>query len=298
VNIQIKFAILAIIIVIPLSSIVVYGTDSNQQFQKIESDKLQIISSFYPLHEFSQIIGQEKVDAILLVPIGVEPHDWEPTIKDVQQMQKSDLIIINGIGFENWVDSLRENNYQGKIIDTSDKILVKKLDDNSKDPHIWLNPVTVKTQVQNIANAFSDSDPENQQYYQSNAAKYIEQLDLLDVKIRNELSQCNNDFIAFHDAFSYFADEYDLNQHTIISPNNSHGEATARTLENIISTANTLNIKVIFSEETVDVRTSQIIANEIGGRVLVLSPIEIASDGTYISKMTENLENLKEALCQ
>ena len=297
-NIQIKFAILAIIIVIPLSSIVVYGTDSNQQFQKIESDKLQIISSFYPLHEFSQIIGQEKVDAILLVPIGVEPHDWEPTIKDVQQMQKSDLIIINGIGFENWVDSLHENNYQGKIIDTSNNISIKNLDDNSKDPHIWLNPVTAKIQVQNIANAFSDSDPENQQYYQSNAAKYIEQLDLLDVKIRNELSQCNNDFIAFHDAFSYFADEYDLKQHTIISPNNSHGEATARTLENIISTANTLNIKVIFSEEAVDPKTSEIIANEIGGKVLILSPIEIASDGNYISKMTENLKNLKVALCQ
>lgn len=297
-NIQIKFAILAIIIVIPLSSIVVYGTDSNQQFQKIESDKLQIISSFYPLHEFSQIVGQEKVDAILLVPIGVEPHDWEPTVKDVQQMQKSDLIIINGLGFENWVDSLHENNYQGKIIDTSNNISIKNLDDNSKDPHIWLNPVTAKIQVQNIANAFSDSDPENQQYYQSNAVKYIEQLDLLDVKIRNELSQCNNDFIAFHDAFSYFADEYDLKQHTIISPNNSHGEATARTLENIISTANTLNIKVIFSEEAVDSKTSEIVANEIGGKVLILSPIEIASDGNYISKMTENLKNLKVALCQ
>ena len=297
-NIQIKFAILAIIIVIPLSSIVVYGTDSNQQFQKIESDKLQIISSFYPLHEFSQIVGQEKVDAILLVPIGVEPHDWEPTVKDVQQMQKSDLIIINGLGFENWVDSLHENNYQGKIIDTSNNISIKNLDDNSKDPHIWLNPVTAKIQVQNIANAFSDSDPENQQYYQSNAVKYIEQLDLLDVKIRNELSQCNNDFIAFHDAFSYFADEYDLNQHTIISPNNSHGEATARTLENIISTANTLNIKVIFSEEAVDPKTSEIIANEIGGKVLILSPIEVASDGNYISKMTENLKNLKVALCR
>jgi len=298
VNIQIKFAILAIIIVIPLSSIVVYGTDSNQQFQKIESDRLQIISSFYPLHEFSQIVGQEKVDAILLVPIGVEPHDWEPTIKDVQQMQKSDLIIINGIGFENWVDSLHENNYQGKIIDTSNNILVKNSDENSKDPHIWLNPVTAKIQVQNIANAFSNSDPENQQYYQSNAVKYIEQLDLLDVKIRNELSQCNNDFIAFHNAFSYFADEYDLKQHTIISPNNSHGEATARTLENVISTANTLNIKVIFSEEAVDPKTSEIIANEIGGKVLILSPIEIASDGNYISKMTENLKNLKVALCQ
>jgi zinc transport system substrate-binding protein len=307
VNIQVKLAIIAIIIVIPLSSIAVYETNANQQFTINENLKLQAISSFYPLHEFSQNVGQDKVDATLLVPIGVEPHDWEPTIKDVQRMQQSDLIIINGIGFENWVENLQENNFQGVIVDTSNGILVKSSieqheeeheDHNNGDPHIWLNPITAKIQVQNIANAFSNSDPENQQYYQSNAANYIEELDLLDSKIRNELSQCNNDFVAFHDAFSYFADEYNLVQHTIISSNDPHGEATAKTLENIILTAKKLNIKVIFSEETVDTRTSQIIANEINGKVLVLSPIEIASDGTYISKMTENLENLKEALCQ
>jgi len=301
VNIQIKLAIIAIAVVIPLSSIVVYGTNSNQQFTTSDSSKLQVISSFYTLHEFSQNIGQEKVDVTLLVPVGVEPHDWGPTIKDVQRMQKSDLIIINGIGFENWVDNLEEIDYQGMIVDTSNEILVKNLGQEhartSVDPHIWLNPVYAKIQVQNIANAFSNSDPENQQYYQSNAAKYIEQLDLLDSKIRNELSNCNRDFVAFHDAFSYFADEYNLNQHTIISSNNPHGEATAKTLENVISTARELNIKVIFSEENVNTRTSEIIANEIDGKVLVLSPLEVFSDGTYISKMTENLNNLKEALC-
>jgi len=301
VNIQIKLAIIAIAVVIPLSSIVVYGTNSNQQFTTSDSSKLQVISSFYTLHEFSQNIGQEKVDVTLLVPVGVEPHDWGPTIKDVQRMQKSDLIIINGIGFENWVDNLEEIDYQGMIVDTSNEILVKNLGQEhartSVDPHIWLNPVYAKIQVQNIANAFSNSDPENQQYYQSNAVKYIEQLDLLDSKIRNELSNCNRDFVAFHDAFSYFADEYNLNQHTIISSNNPHGEATAKTLENVISTARELNIKVIFSEENVNTRTSEIIANEIDGKVLVLSPLEVFSDGTYISKMTENLNNLKEALC-
>ncbi len=300
-NIQIKLAIIAIAVVIPLSSIVVYGTNSNQQFTTSDSSKLQVISSFYTLHEFSQNIGQEKVDVTLLVPVGVEPHDWGPTIKDVQRMQKSDLIIINGIGFENWVDNLEEIDYQGMIVDTSNEILVKNLGQEhartSVDPHIWLNPVYAKIQVQNIANAFSNSDPENQQYYQSNAAKYIEQLDLLDSKIRNELSNCNRDFVAFHDAFSYFADEYNLNQHTIISSNNPHGEATAKTLEDVISTARELNIKVIFSEENVNTRTSEIIANEIDGKVLVLSPLEVFSDGTYISKMTENLNNLKEALC-
>jgi len=300
VNIQIKLAIIAIAIVIPLSSIAVYGTNSNQQFTTTDSSKLQVISSFYTLHEFSQNVGQEKVDVTLLVPAGVEPHDWGPTIKDVQKMQKSDLIIINGIGFENWVDSLAEIDYQGVIVDTSNGILVKNIDEDfhgSGDPHIWLNPVTAKIQVQNIADAFSNSDPKNQQYYQSNAVKYIQQLDLLDSKIRNELSSCSNDFVAFHDAFSYFADEYSLNQYTIIQSNNPFGEATAKTLENVISLAKELNIKVIFSEENVNTRTSEIIANEINGKILILSPIEIFTDGTYISKMTENLNNLKEALC-
>ena len=300
-NIQIKMAVIAIVVIIPLSSIVVYGTNSNQQIASIDNSKLQVISSFNPLHEFSQEIGQEKVDVTLLVPVGVEPHDWEPTIKDVQQMQKSDLIIINGIGFENWVDNLDEKNYQGTIVDTSVGILAKNFDEkntnDSIDSHIWLNPVYAKIQVQNIALAFSNSDPENRKFYHTNAAKYIEKLNSLDSKIRNELSNCNHDFIYFHNAFSYFADEYDLNQHTIIPSNNSHGEVTAKTLENVISTAKKLNIKVIFSEENASARTSEIIANEIGGKVLILSPLEVVSDGTYISKMTENLENLKEALC-
>jgi len=305
VNNQVKLAIISIIVIIPLISFVVFSSDSIQ-FKKTNESKLQVISSFYPLHEFSQNIGKEKVDAKLLVPVGIEPHDWEPTIKDVQKMQKSDLIIINGIGFENWVDKLYEMNYQGVVVDTSIGI-IKNMDeessipkesyDESGDPHIWLNPVFAKIQVQNIADAFSDSDPENRQYFQENAANYINELDLLDSKIRNELSGCNHDFIAFHDAFSYFADEYGLTQHTVISSYEPHAEPTAKTLENVINKAKQLNLKIIFTEETADPKTSQVIANEIGGKILVLSPLEISGDGTYISKMTENLNHLKEALC-
>ena len=304
-NNQVKLAIISIIVIIPLISFVVFSSDSIQ-FKKTNESKLQVISSFYPLHEFSQNVGKEKVDAKLLVPVGIEPHDWEPTIKDVQKMQKSDLIIINGIGFENWVDKLYEMNYQGVVVDTSIGI-IKNMDeessipkesyDESGDPHIWLNPVFAKIQVQNIADAFSDSDPENRQYFQENTANYINELDLLDSKIRNELSGCNHDFIAFHDAFSYFADEYGLTQHTVISSYEPHAEPTAKTLENVINKAKQLNLKIIFTEETADPKTSQVIANEIGGKILVLSPLEISGDGTYISKMTENLNHLKEALC-
>jgi len=292
VNTQTKMAIIAIVVVIPLASVAVYGTNTNQQFTNNDNSKLLAISSFNPLHEFSQIVGGEKIDVTLLVPVGVEPHDWEPTIKDVQKIQKSDFIIINGIGFENWVDDLIENNYHGIIVDTSKQIPIKE-----GDPHIWLNPVFAINQVGNIAIAFSNSDPENVEYYMTNAAKYSEKLRLLDSKIKTDLTDCKRDFIAFHDTFSYFADEYDLNQHTIVATTNSHGEVTAKTLENVISTARELNINIIFSEETVNTKTSQIIANEIGGKVLVLSPLEIVSEDNYISKMTQNLENLKEALC-
>ena len=180
VNNQVKLAIIAIIITIPLVSIGVLSSDSTQ-FKKTNESKLQVMTSFYPLHEFAQKVGQEKVDVKLLVPVGIEPHDWEPTIKDVQQMQKSDLIIINGIGFESWTDKLSEMNYQGLVVDTSTGILTKNTDQKSSinehvnmtgDPHIWLNPVFAKTQVHNIANAFSNSDPQNQKYYEDNAAKY------------------------------------------------------------------------------------------------------------------------------
>ena len=131
-----------------------------------------------------------------------------------------------------------------------------------------------------------------------NAESYQHKLDDLDSRIKSELSSCNKDFIAFHNAFSYFAIEYGLIQHTIVESNEQNIGPTPKTLENVINLARTHNIDIIFTEEAVDTRTSQVIANEINGRVLVLSPIEvIEDDSNYILKMKNNLSNLKEALC-
>ena len=301
-NIQIKLAIVAIAIVIPLASFAVSQTNSSLQFSPSDNSKLQVVASSNFLYEFSQTIGNEMIDVSLLVPMGVDPHDWEPTIRDTERLHRSDMLIINGIGYEHWIDSLDTSGYQGIIVDTSNGIFIddEKHDDEKHenlDPHIWLNPVYAQLQVKNIVNALSNSNPENKKYYQSNAEIYITELDLLDSKIRNDLSSCRTDFITFHNAFSYFSKEYGLTQHTIISSNNSHGEVTPQKLENIISIAKKLNIKVIFAEESTSTKTSQVIADEIGGKVLVLSPLEITSNSNYISKMNQNLENLKEALC-
>ena len=407
-NIQIKLAIIAIVVVITLASLAVSQTNFNSEISTTDNSKLQITASAGFLHEFSQNIGKEKIDSFLLIPMGVNPHDWEPTIRDTERLEKSDMIIINGLGYENWVSSLDLSNYQGIIVDTSNGISIEhdehakeddhdghdddshteefyeeiasvieefehghmtelqsieaieeilhehegdghghgigaiediehllheiedghiegsqgleeihhlvsgedvhdehaKEDDHDghdhggQDPHIWLNPVYAQLQAKNIANALSNSDPMNKNYYQSNAEIYIKELDLLDSKIRTELSGCRTDFITFHDAFSYFAEEYGLTQHTIVASTDPHGDVTPKTLEKIISTAKKLNIKVIFAEESTSTKTSQVIADEIGGKVLVLSPLEIVSnEENYVSKMTKNLENLSEALC-
>jgi len=323
VNIQIKLAIIAIAIVIPLTSFAVTQPNFTSEISTTDNSKLQVVTSATFLYEFTQNIGKEMVDVTLLVPMGADPHDWEPTIRDTERLQRSDVIIVNGIGYEHWIGSLELTGIAGILVDTSNGISTldsakhdeekhdeekhdeEKHDEEKHDeekhgaldPHIWLNPVYAQLQVKNIANALSNSDPMNKNHYQSNAEIYNQELNLLDAKIRTELSGCKTDFITFHDAFSYFSEEYDLTQHTIISSTDSHGEVTLQTLENIISLARELNIKIIFAEESASTKTSQVIADEIGGKVLVLSPLEIVSDETYVEKMTQNLESLKEALC-
>ena len=305
---QTKAAILAIAVIIPISSAYVWNSDQSFVSASSGTAELSAIVSFYPLYEFTKQVGQDKVSVSLLIPPGIEPHDWEPTVNDLQKMHEADLIVINGIGFESWADDIDTVNSDVIIVDTSKGISLiiddalrkdtNHFDRSTGDPHIWLNPIKAKTQVQNILDALVSIDPENEKFYRQNAQSYQDKLDTLDSKIRTELSTCNKDFIAFHNAFTYFAVEYGLNQHSIVNSNEPNIGPTLKTLETVINLAQTFDIDVIFTEETVDTRTSQVIANEIGARVLVLSPIEtIGDDSDYFLKMENNLSNLKEALC-
>ncbi len=297
-NGQVTAAIGAILVIIPLLSIGLWNYDSTNLIEKAEGhSKIVAITSFYPLYEFTKALGGDKVDVSLLVPKGVEPHDWEPTIRDIQRIEQADLIIINGNGFENWVDKIDSSKItiinSGRSFDwiTSESTL-------PVDFHYWLNPLSAKLQIQSISDGLIEADPENVEYYEISKKAYDLKMDDLHSKIKTELDGCKKDFIAFHDAFSYFANEYDLNQHTVIQSNNPHSEPTLKKLESIIQLAKSLDIDIIFTEEGVNSRTSQVIADELNGRVLVLSSLEVVEDGSsYIKKMEENLSNLKEVLC-
>ena len=315
---QVKLGIIAIAVIIPLViSGILYSEESKQAVQYAEATEVIALASFYPLYEFTKEVGGDKVDVSLLVPQGIEPHDWEPTINDVQRISEADLIIINGVGFESWIHDIEEINPDVSIIDSSKGIEIIEWEKHEEehdeheeeqhgahdehslgDPHIWLNPVLAKVQVKNIADGLTKFNPENEKIFSSNANVFIKKLDTLDTKITNELKNCKKDFIVYHNAFSYFANEYGLTQHTIVKGNDPHSEPTPRHYEETINLAHNLELDIIFTEEGIDQRTSRIIADEIGSSVLTLSPLEVVTDNSsYVDNMERNLTNLQKALC-
>jgi zinc transport system substrate-binding protein len=283
------------------------------------ASKLKVIASFYPLYEFSKNVGGDKAKVSSLIPIGVEPHDWEPSSGDVLDLKEADLFIYNGGGFEPFVKQLIDSGEYGNVVfveSTKGVDLLKSQHnedaeeehdehDSEYDPHIWLDPILAKYQVTTIKNAMIQADPQNVQYYETNADAYNEKLDELDTKIKTELSSCNKDtFMPFHDAFTYFANRYDLKIFALsgISPDS---EATADEIKEFIDFVKENEITVIFAEELIDPRLAEVLADEAGVQVMILSPLEglteeeIKAGKNYITKMEENLANLKVALdCQ
>jgi zinc transport system substrate-binding protein len=267
------------------------------------ADKVRVVASFYPIFEFVKRIGGEKVDGSSLIPVGIEPHDYEPTIQQVQNAQTADMLVINGAGFEEkWIRNISPRS----VLDTSVGLNLTRSaleSDQSVDPHIWLDPILAKQQVENIRDGLIKVDPANSAYYKENANRFISDLDSLDKTIKSELSTCEKkDFIAFHNAFSYFSKRYGLTQHSIqgVSPD---ADILPQRLQQIVSLVRDMGLDTIYTEELADPRFANVIAQEIpNGKVLVLSPIEGIdkeeqnASVDYLDKMKENVENLKVGL--
>ncbi len=269
------------------------GNPSNRQ--------IKVVASFFPMYEFVKGVGGDRVQASVLIPIGVEPHDFDPTINQISTAQSADLIVYNGAGMESlWINKINPK----FAVDTSQGLSLLSSNDkeahNGVDPHIWLDPILAEHQVNMIRDALIKIDSNNADYYKTNAQKFITKLDTLNSYIKLGLSNCNKkDFVSFHNAFNYFAHRYGLIQHPIqgLSP---EGEILPQKIQEIIQLSNNLGINVIYSEDLVDPRSAQVIADEVpNGKVLVLSPIEgikaeeIKSGVSYFDKMHQDLANLK-----
>ena len=166
-NGQVTAAIVAILVIIPLLSFGLWNSDETNLIEKAEGQsKIIAIASFYPLYEFTKELGGDKVDVSLLVPKGVEPHDWEPTIRDIQRIEQADLIIINGNGFENWIDKFDSSKIT--IINSGDSFgWITSESTLPVDFHYWLNPLSAKLQIKSISDGLIKADPDNAEYYEN-----------------------------------------------------------------------------------------------------------------------------------
>ena len=270
--------------------------------------KFNVVTSFFPIYEFVKAVGENRINLSVLIPIGAEPHDFDPTIQEVQKANSANLLVYNGASMEEpWIHNLAPQN----TVDTSKgmNLLANPNDPEIKgpnDPHIWLDPVLAIKQVQNIRDGLDKIDPKNAAYYNQNAQNFIGQLNKLDIAFRGNLTSSNcakRDFIPFHLAFAYFAKRYGLNAHPIHEGLTANGEVLPQKLVEVVNLAKNLGIKVIYSEDLIDPRSAQAIAEQIpGAKVVVLSPIEgvnateLKLGITYLDKMYQDLSAIKEGL--
>ncbi|MBI5452877.1 zinc ABC transporter substrate-binding protein [Candidatus Gottesmanbacteria bacterium] len=280
------------------------STSIFKRSQTLQTDntKLSTMASFYPLYYFASEIGGDKSQITNLTPSGVEPHDYDPTPQEIARIQKSNLLVVNGAGFEPWLDKIKDDLNNVVVVDTSQGLNLQEGQIEGKDPHIWLSPVLAKSQVDKILQGYIQVDPTNRAFYSANAQRLKEKLDELDMKFKQGLSSCSQkSFVTSHAAFWYLAREYNLTQVPIsgLSPDE---EPSPQRLAEIADFARKNGVKYIFFETLVNPRFSETIAQEMGAQTLVLNPIEGLSNEElkqgkdYLSVQEENLSNLRIAL--
>ncbi|NOU68858.1 zinc ABC transporter substrate-binding protein [Paenibacillus sp. LMG 31461] len=296
-----------------LSTVLLTGCASNT----VSGDgKMNVVTTFYPMYEFTKQVAGDYANVIALIPPGVEPHDWEPSAKDMKKVKESSVFVYNGI-VEGWVEQALKSAENPKriVVEASKGIdLMEGLpeeehdhdhdeeDGKILDPHVWLNPVLAQKEVESIVNGLTQADPTHKDEYRQNADVYIGKLKALDESFRTALTSVKHkEFVTQHAAFGYLAKEYGLTQVPIagLSPEE---EPAPDKMAYIIKFAKENQVKTIFFETLVDPKVAQTIAKEINAKTDVLNPIEGLTDEDkkknldYIGVMNNNLDALKKAL--
>jgi zinc transport system substrate-binding protein len=268
--------------------------------QSEREDKIGVVVTIVPQAGFVQNVGGDKVDITVMVPPGADPHTYEPTPSQMVKASKAKMYakVGSGVEFElAWMDKIVEHNKAMLVIDCSEGIQMRameeyNLDEDSgehhrgDDPHIWLSPQNAKLMVGNMCRGLIQVDLQNEAYYTRNRDEYLAKLDALDKDIQQGLSGVRNRrFMVFHPAWGYFARDYYLEQ---IPIEIGGKEPSAKDIANLIQKAEQQNIKVIFASPEFNPRSAEVIAKEIGGRVVFIDPL--AED--YINNMRLVLNEL------
>lgn len=284
--------------------------------------RVQIYTTLYPLAFFAEKIGAEHVQVTNLVPTGTDAHDFEPSAKVLAELSgEADLFLYNGIGFEPWVEKINSviDEQKTQKLDASKKIKPILADEQAvethpesatekdhehgqADPHVWLDPNLAKKQALAIKESLVKQDPAHRADYEQNFQQLSAELDKLDQEFTEVVQHAKQKtFVTSHNAFSYLAKQYGLEQIAItgLSPSD---EPSAKELERIIETIKKHRLRYICFEKLVNPDLAKTVQKEVGVKALVLNPLEgltkeeVAAGEDYFSLMRMNKENLAKAL--
>lgn len=275
--------------------------------------KLKVLTTFLPAYSFAASVAGDRAEVENLLPGGVSLHDFQLTPTELRKIAAADLIAINGLGMETFIERLLANAAAG----TKDKIVVLSAGleaqlieeeanhrhdepghDHGHDPHIWLDPLLAKHCVTNLLAAFQKADAAHAAAYAKNAADYLQRLDRLNRDMTATLAPVKDTpFITYHNAFRYFARRYGLRIVGVVEvvPEVS---PSPRDLANLHKTIRAKKARALFTEPNGQNRLASQIAADAKIALGELDPLETGElkPGSYEEGMRRNAENLARTL--
>lgn len=293
-----------IVLILAIScAIVIFAGCNNvtsENNTKKSNSKIEVIVSFNAMKEFAYAIGKDKIDIKTIVPNGTEPHDFEPTVKDLKNLNSGNVFIYSGFGMESWKDKFLSSidNKNLIVVDASKGLNPIKITNNDEikdhgeyDPHIWLSLKGAKTQCKNIRDGLIKADPSNKNFYEKNYQNFSVQLDALyNEYSKNFETSKNKNFVTGHAAFAYLCRDFGIKQNSVENIF-AEGEPSPKKLEELVNYCKQNNIKTIFVEDMVSPKVSNTLAKEVGAKVEKIYTIESKQDNKdYIQSMKYNLQ--------
>jgi ABC-type Zn uptake system ZnuABC Zn-binding protein ZnuA len=276
---------------------------------------LRILAVETFLADIAQNVAGDRLKVEALMPLGADPHSFEPTPQDVARVAKSDVLIVNGAGFEEFLNRLLQNAGGKRLVIEASAGLTQRTpgegegastgNTHDADPHFWLNPVNTITYVENIRDGLSQVDPAGKDIYTRNAQAYVAQLNELDAWISAQVAQIPVEkrlLVTNHESLGYFADRYGFRVVGAIIPSvSTSASPSARQMAALIDQIKASGAPAIFLETGSNPQLAQQIAGETGVKVVtdLYTHSVSAVDGpapTYLELMRYNAKQIVEAL--
>ncbi len=272
-----------------------------------KSDKIQIVTTVFPMYDFARNIAGDKAEVTLLLPAGAEAHSYEPAVQDVVRIHECDLFIRLGKGAEPWTESIvNEKGENGRVISAMECVNIKEEEhhhehsDFEYDQHIWTSLRNSKEIVLIIAQELGKADSENAAFYMKNAEEYVKQLDELDSRFAKLTKDCSKTLVfADRFPFRYFTDDYNLECFAAYPGCSDESEPSAATVAQLMEKVKNNNIQVVFYTETSGGQLPDTVCEETGAKKMLfhschtLTKSELDAGKNYISLMEDNYNALK-----